>query len=265
MAKVETTLEDLDEIHAANSATRLMAGETFVNGRVLVTDWDTAEVSNWLVSIGYKDLVPIFQRSNINGVALGRLSERTLHEIGILNVGTRLQFMNEVVKVQAISRSAWRNAVVWKDQEYRPNWCFYMCPDMMNCSKPTGGICCLCTSSFCCHGIMWTLPQAYTLTHGRLNVLSEIYRLGKCGCPYWSVESNNLDLAQIIDIDCTASTAHCGDPAGIIEITSLDGKTLKLTLPSQDSQKVTHLLHNIKDEALVTVRMINPGQNINRS
>jgi hypothetical protein len=265
MAKVVTTLEDLDEINAANSATRLMAGETFATSGVLVTDWDTAEVANWLVSIGYKDLVPIFQRSNINGVALGRLNERLLREMGVLNVGTRLQFMNEVVKVQAISRSAWRNAVVWSDQEYRPNWCFYMCPDMMNCSKTTGGICCLCTSSFCFHGIMWTLPEVYTLTHGRLNVLTEVYRLNKCCCPYWAIQSNNMDLAQIIDIDCTASTAHCGDPAGIVEITSLDGKQLKLTLPSHDSQKVTHLLHNIKDDAVITVRLINPGLQMNRA
>jgi len=252
-----TTLEDLDEINAASSATRLMAGATYAMDGILVVDWDVAQVSNWLVMSGYKELVPIFQGANINGVAFSRLNANLLREIGVNNVGTRLQLMNDIVKVQAISRSAWRNVVVWSDEEYRPNWCCYTCPFDSPC-------CCSTTCSHLCFG----KPDVYTVTNSRLNVIHESLNTNRLYfCPCWwtyTVVSNNTDLAQIYDVDCVASTAKFGEPAGYITVTTLDGAQSKLVLRSNDSQKVTNLLHSIKDEAITTAYSINHGQSINR-
>jgi hypothetical protein len=250
MAKITSTLADLDEVNAASSATRVMAGETlFMNG-LLFTEWDSATVCDWLVQIGYKDLVPIFQRSNINGIALARLNEQLLKEIGIHNVGTRLQFMNEVVKVQAVSRSAWRNSVLWTDEEYRPNWCFHILPYDFPC----------CCSTFLSQ--YWCgKPDVYTITHGRLNVISERFVCNECWvCCASRVHSNNTDLAQIIDIDCFAATENFGEPAGIITITTLEGSTTKITVKSSATQTVTNLLNNVKDESIIAVNVEIPAQ-----
>lgn len=248
MAKITTTLADLDEINAANSATRVMAGNSLFMDGALVTDWDITTVCNWLVHIGYKDLVPIFQRSNINGVALARLNDRLLKEIGVHNVGTRLQFMNEVIKIQAVSRSAWRNNVLWTEEEYRPNWCFYLLPYDFPCC------CCTFTSEYFCGR-----PDVYTITHSRLNVISERFVADQLCCFLASrVESNNTDLSQIIDVDCFASTANCGEPVGVVKISTLDGSTTKIKVRSSSTQTVTSLLNSVKDESLIAVHLIHP-------
>ena len=277
MAKVMTTLEDLDEINAANSATRLLAGSKFTaesstGAMVLVTQWTVPEVANWLASIGYKDLIPIFQRANINGIALSRLNDNLLREIGVKNVGTRLQFMNEVIKIQAVTRSAWRNSVIWQDEEYRPDQCFYLLPYSFPC-------CCM-------EDLACGKPSVYTLTSNRLNIITEETRCSvywaaftKCKlaicCHPWHmcccllngcmpshgviVESNNTDLSLIQDLDCVASTSMMGEPAGHIQVTTIGDFGGKVTLRSSECQKIANLINNVRQDAIVTMRHTNPG------
>lgn len=242
--------DSLNEQSAAIKANEVLAGQTFSLGGNLVTNWDINEVSNWLVAIGYKDLVPLFHQSNINGVALSRLDDRLLKEIGVLNVGTRLQFLNEVVKVQAIARSQWRNHLVWSDVEYRPNCCYYMCPWSFPC-------CCLETM---CYGP----PSTYSLTNGRINVLrAKSSAPGVCvlctACFGYGIASDNTDLTLIHDIDCVGSTSYWGEPPGFVIISTMDGKQSSLKLRSSEVQKVTSIMNNIREEAIVSHQTLTPS------
>lgn len=248
---MDSKYDSLNEAAAAAKATELLAGQSLSLGGNLVTKWDTNEVSNWLVSIGYNDLVPLFQQSNINGVALSRLDDRLLREIGILNVGTRLQFLNEIVKVQAIARSEWRNHTVWTDSEYRQPCCCFILP----WSFPW----CCCENS--CYGP----PAQYTLTNGRVNVLkAHSFAPGPlrwccASCFGYGIISNNTDLTLIHDVDCVASTDKCGDPAGFIIVATMDGnKPQRMCLRSSECQKVTAIMNNIREEAIVTHQTLAP-------
>lgn len=242
---MDAKYDSLNEATAANKATEVIAGAALSLGGNLVTKWDTNEVSNWLVAIGFNDLVPLFQRSNINGVALCRLDDRLLKEIGVLNVGTRLQFLNEVVRIQALSRSEWRNHVVWHDVEYRPNCCFFLCPYYYPWC--------------CCEELFYGPPATYALTNGRINVLRATPSYC-CGCCFWGfgIKSDNTDLTLIHDIDCVASTDRFGDPAGSIIISTMDGKQNTLTLRSSEVQKVTSLMNNIREESIVSHQVLIP-------
>lgn len=240
--------DKLNEQAAAAQASELIAGQTLATGGNLVTNWDIAEVSNWLVTIGYKDLVPLFHQSNINGVALSRLDDRLLKEIGVVNVGTRLQFLNEIVKVQAVARSQWRNHVVWNDVEYRPNCCFYMCP----WSFP------FC----CCETFCFGPPSQYTLTNGRVNVLrakSSAPCVALNCCFGYGIQSDNTDLTLIHDVDCVASTSCFGEPTGLVIISTMDGKQAQLKLRSSEVQKVTSIMNNIREEAIVSHQTLTPS------
>lgn len=239
------TYENLNEQSASKKATDELAGETFALNGNLVTKWDTSEVSKWLVAIGYNDLVPLFHQSNINGAALTRLDDRLLKEIGVLNVGTRLQFLNEVVRIQAISRSEWRNHVVWTGEQYRPKICCFLLP----WSFPF-----CCCEDFCCGK-----KDVYTLTNGRLNILKALRPwCWEICCVGWGIESDNVDLTLINDVDCAASSDCCGDPAGRVFISSFDGSTHTLTVPSSECQKITAILNNTKEEAVVTMQILAP-------
>jgi hypothetical protein len=56
--------DKLNERSAALQANAVLAGQTLSVQGNLVTNWDIAEVANWLVAIGYKDLVPRLHPSN---------------------------------------------------------------------------------------------------------------------------------------------------------------------------------------------------------
>lgn len=246
-AKISTTLSDLDEFTAAKNATRELAGEIYVMNGTLITKWQVDEVANWLVSIGYNDLVPLFHRANINGLALSRLTDQLLREIGVLNVGTRLQFMNEVLKVQAIARADWRNRVLWAEDEYRPNYCCFFLPYSFPC---------------CCCADMWCgKKDVYTLTNSRINILREKKKWNTpcTGCCGFMVASDNIDLTLISDIDCGAESSMCGDPSGRVIISLMSGEQKELTLKSSDCQKVAAMFNNVREEAVVSAHLVCPG------
>lgn len=240
--KMSAAYDTLDEANAGKKAVDTIAGETLTIGGNLVIHWDTTEVSNWLVSIGYQDLVPLFIQSNINGSALCRLDDRTLKEIGILNVGTRLQFINEVIKIQAIGRSEWRRVILWTENEYKPNKCCYMLPhDFPCCCLPMG-----CKSQ----------PDVYTLTNSKINILHGVWF---CCCLNHEIFSDNIDLTLVHDIDAAASTDSCGDPVGAVIISSMDGKVNKLKVRSSEAQKLSAMMNNAKEEAVLIATMHAPA------
>lgn len=237
--------DTLDEANAGKKAVDTIAGEALTIGGNLVINWDTTEVSNWLVSIGYQDLVPLFIQSNINGSALSRLDDRTLREIGILNVGTRLQFINEVIKIQAIARSEWRRVVIWTEEEYRPNCCCFMCPFDTPC-------CCL-------PACMKKQPDVYTLTNSKVNILHAKWTWCGEGCCEYGIFSDNIDLTLVHDIDAAASTSSCGDPMGGVILSSMDGKVNRLKVRSSESQKLAAMMNNAKEEAVLVATMHSPA------
>lgn len=266
-----TMSKDLDEMIATKTAVHEMAGEKLTPGGVLVVHWTTAEVANWLVTIGYNDLIPIFHRANINGLALTRLNDNLLREIGVLNVGTRLQFMNEVIKIQAVSRSSWRNTILWKGEEYRPNCCFFLLP----WSFP-----CCCFEDYICGK-----PSIYSLTNSRLNIINEKKWCSNGGndstdiistifspiclfsCCLFSLctgnhgillNSTNIDLSLITDLDTHASTSKFGEPSGKILIKSIINSTI-LTLKSSECQEVASLINSTRGDAAVVLQLTHPG------
>jgi hypothetical protein len=243
MAKVSATIEDLDEGNATAKATNFMAGETFTKGGTLVINWDVKEVANWLISIDFKEVVPLFQESNVSGAVLAKLNDRLLKEIGIHNVGTRVELMNEIVKVQAIARSEWRNHVLWASMQYRPGCC--------NNYFPLGF-----PFFCCCVEFMYGKPDTYTLTNSRLNIL-----FSENNCPLFgsccgtAIKSNNVDLTMVIDIDSTAATNLVGNPKGSVVLSTMDGKMYSLDLESSECQKVTAIMNNAKEEAGIIAGM----------
>jgi hypothetical protein len=44
-------------------------------------------VLSWLASHGFRDVVPLFRSSNVDGSVLPKLNDRLLNEMGITNVG----------------------------------------------------------------------------------------------------------------------------------------------------------------------------------
>lgn len=246
-AKVSTTLSDLNEHTAGKIATKELAGESYVLNGTLITTWQVDEVANWLVSIGYNDLVPVFHRANINGLALSRLNDNLLREIGVANVGTRLQFMNEVLKIQAIARSDWRNRMLWTETEYRPSYCCFMIPYSFPC---------------CCCADMWCgRSDVYTLTNSRINILHEKKKWNTpcTGCLGFVIKSDNIDLTLISDIDSGAETSACGDPLGTVIISLMSGEQKELKLRSSECQKVAAIFNNVREEAVVSAHLVCPG------
>lgn len=246
-AKVSTTIGEMNEHTAEKLATKELAGESYILNGTLITTWQVDEVANWLVSIGYNDLVPVFHRANINGLALSHLNDSLLREIGVANVGTRLQFMNEVLKIQAIARSDWRNRMLWTEVEYRPHYCCFMIPYSFPC--------CYCADTFC------RKSDVYTLTNSRINILHEKKRWDTpcTGCLGFVIKSDNIDLTLISDIDSGAESSACGDPVGTVIISLLTGEQKELKLKSSDSQKVAAIFNNVREEAVVSGHLVCPG------
>ncbi|KAJ1380622.1 hypothetical protein B484DRAFT_411989 [Ochromonadaceae sp. CCMP2298] len=232
------TLDDLDEAKAVAQASEELAGPDYVHAGKLVLSWDMKEVEEWLLSLGFKQVVPIFQDHTIDGIVLPKLNDYLLLEMGVTNIGIRVQLMNEINKIQTIARAQHRNEVVWKDEQYRPGPC--------SNTLPFG-------FPFCCLGhTCYGHPQEYTLTQTKLNILHWDKRVNIPGCCCgYSIKSNNVDLQVIHDVDSYASSSVAGDPLGRIFVSTLDGKKYSLEVPSSKCLKVTVMLNNTRDEALI--------------
>lgn len=241
MAKV--TAESMDDGLNAQQATEYLAGSEFNHSGTLVIKWDVKEVANWLVTIGFKDVVPIFQHANVNGSVLSRLNEHLLKEMGVSNVGTRIQLLQEIVRVQAVARSEWRNQVVWAGEQYRIG--------------PCGGMLPVGFPFFCCVDECIGKPNLYTLTNSKMNVLYQ-RRNVNCplmGCCGFIAESNNTDLTMIYDVDAFISTSCCVDPIGHVQISTMDGSKHLLDLRSSECQKVSTIITHTKEEAAIFATM----------
>eukprot|EP00429_Kryptoperidinium_foliaceum_P094599 CAMPEP_0176184108 /NCGR_PEP_ID=MMETSP0121_2-20121125/636_1 /TAXON_ID=160619 /ORGANISM="Kryptoperidinium foliaceum, Strain CCMP 1326" /LENGTH=88 /DNA_ID=CAMNT_0017522455 /DNA_START=412 /DNA_END=678 /DNA_ORIENTATION=- len=78
-------------------------------------------------------------------------------------------------------------------------------------------------------------------------------------CFGFGVASDNTDLTLIHDIDCVASTNPWGDPEGKVIVSTMDGKQSVLTLKSSEVQKVTSIMNNIREEAIVAHQILSPS------
>jgi hypothetical protein len=225
----------LYEANAVAAAASHTAGGNYHQGGKLITKWTTQEVCNWLVSAGFGDVAPVFERHQISGPVLPRINDALLKEMGVDIIGRRVLLMNEVVKVQALARAEWRNTAIWSSEQYREGPC--------NGTLP--------------FGFPWTCescvgrPNMYTVTNSKMNIL----RMEKnCNTPCtgfcgFTMFSDNVDLSDITDVDVAASTAAYGDPTGFIKIRDKNGNFFMLALRSSECQKAAMLITNAKEEA----------------
>ena len=213
----------------------------FHNGGKLVMKWNVDEVCDWIISIGFPQLTPLFRKHAISGAVLPKLNEASLKEMGVDVIGHRILLLNEIVKIQAVARSEWRNQVLWASAQYRPG----PCGDTLPYGFP------------CCFASFVGSPSMYTLTNSKLNIQHSTKRIdtpctGFCG---YLVQSNNTDLSVIVDVDAVASTTAMGVPLGFVNITTVDGKYFQLHLKSSECQKATALITNGKEEAVIVAGM----------
>eukprot|EP00286_Rhodomonas_abbreviata_P000886 CAMPEP_0181287920 /NCGR_PEP_ID=MMETSP1101-20121128/51_1 /TAXON_ID=46948 /ORGANISM="Rhodomonas abbreviata, Strain Caron Lab Isolate" /LENGTH=246 /DNA_ID=CAMNT_0023391997 /DNA_START=66 /DNA_END=806 /DNA_ORIENTATION=- len=239
---MELTEHDDLNPHLGNmDAIDAVADEGFIQGGALVLDWNINAVLGWLSEKGFAELVPMFKMHTIDGAVLPKLNDRLLREIGITNVGTRVQVMNEVVKIQAIARAQQRSGMIWTDEQYRAGPC--------SGSLPFG-------FPFCCE-CMHGRPDLYTLYNSKLNIMQseKVCNTPCTGCCGYLIKSNNVDLSLIIDIDTDASSTAVGDPVGFIQISTMDGNYYVLSMRSSECQKITALISNAKEEAQILQHM----------
>lgn len=200
----------------------------------LVTKWDIHEVCSWLRSAGFDDVVHCFEKHQISGPVLPKLTDAILKEIGVEIVGRRVLLMNEICKVQALARSEWRNSALWSATQYREGPCNNVLPYgwPFACESCTG------------------LPDNYTLTNSKLNITRNEKNCntpctGFCG---FTIHSDNIDLSDITDVDVQAMTSAWGDKAGFLMVSSRTGYN-RLVLKSSECQKAAMLITNAKEEA----------------
>lgn len=223
----------ITDSHGAESASQVLGGN-FNRGGKLISKWDVTEVCDHFRNAGFADLVPAFQKHQVSGAVMPKLNDSLLKEMGIDIIGRRVLLMNEVNKIQAISRAEWRNQAVWASPEYREGPC--------NNALPFGFPCC----AESCTG----LPDTYTVTNSKINITSSKKNVNTpcTGCCGYSVISENTDLSDVTDVDVSAASAMYGDPAGRVTIVTTRGVSL-LTLKSSECQKTAALITNAKEEA----------------
>ena len=191
----------------------------------------------WLIFVGMGEAIPAFQSHSITGPVLASLNEEYLKEIGISMIGLRLKLLTAVQKMQSVARTEWRNSALWSGYQYRAGPC--------NNTLPYG-------FPFCCDTCTGK-PDEYNATNGKVNITEMMKNVNFPGCACFGHEmrTTNIDLADVQEIDTSASTSLIGDPEGSIILTSNDLSTTYLLLRSSECVKVTSLLMNAKEEATI--------------
>jgi len=231
-SKVDVLLD----AHDTNSAIKVLNAR-FNNGGRLVFNWMNEDVVAWLNEIGFSDMSGIFKHHAVVGAVLSRFNDKTLKEMGIANVGRRLLLLKEIIKVQALSRTQWRNTVLWASEQYRPG----PCNNMLPFNFP------LCCESFT------GIPDMYRVTNSKINITSMRKNINTpctafCG---YHMHSSNTDLTILKDIDAMGSTGICGEPLGAVIFTDDFFRRDMLFLRSSECQKVTAIITNAKEEAVI--------------
>jgi len=226
-----------DDKHAVTTASNLQ-GLEIRQGKFII-EWSVDEVIQWLVQTGFEDVAQVFAAHQISGAVIAKLTDSAMKEMGIISVGRRLSLYNEIAKVQAISRAQWRSNIIWTSDEYRPGWC--------NNLLPYGfPWCCE-----CCVGP----PATYKVTNSKVNVqkMRQNCSIGyvKCACCGYKMASTSYNLTDVSDVDVLASTACCGTPKGTVAVSMSTGKVVSFHLKSDECQKVSSLMINAREEAVV--------------
>lgn len=236
IAMTTSKVDPLLDAHGTNSAIQVLNAR-FNNGGRLVLNWVNEDVVAWLNDIGFADMTQIFKQHAVVGAVLSRFNDKTLKEMGIANVGRRLLLLKEIMKVQALSRAQWRNTVLWASEQYRPG----PCNNILPFNFP------LCCASFT------GIPDMYRVTNSKINITSMRKNINTpctafCG---YHMHSNNTDLTILKDIDAMGSTGICGEPLGAVIFTDNYFRGDMLYLRSSECQKVTAIITNAKEEAVI--------------
>lgn len=225
----------LSDDHGIATATHVI-GAGFSNGGKLVTKWSVEEVTTWLCDLGFTSAATAFRQHGIDGALLSKLSENLLKEMGMTIIGQRLLLLNEIVKIQAISRTQWRNTVIWTGEQYRPGPCYNLLP----------------------YNFPWhcepciTRPDIYKLTNSKVNVLT-VQKKCQTPCTAWCgfyMYSNNIDLTSLKKVDGQGMTAFVGEMLGLLMLVDNNGATTYLALPASQVQPTISLINNAKEEAM---------------
>lgn len=232
MAAKATVLTD---DHGIATATHVL-GAGFSNGGKMVTKWSVEEVTAWLCDLGFTSAATAFRQHNIDGPLLSKLTENLLKEMGMTIIGQRLLLLNEIVKIQAISRTQWRNTVIWTGEQFRPGPCNNLLPYNFPCH---------------CEPCI-TRPDIYKLTNSKVNVLT-VQKKCETPCTAWcgfNMYSNNIDLTSLKKVDGQGQTVCCGEAPGLLMLVADNGVTTYWAMPTTQVQSTISLINNAKDEAL---------------
>ena len=175
--------------------------------------------------MGFPRIAENFVRHKVDGALLSEIGKAELVQMGVLVVGDRMLFIQEIRRIQKMARQAEMNKVLWKGHEYRRA----PCADMLPYKFP----CC------CCYGP----PEEYTLKAGKLQMKVTDFEIPFCGTLCGYIEAlNNTDLTNIRDVDSfrvQPCILDCTETAqASVSITLDDASQLQLILKGDECDKV---------------------------
>ena len=185
-----------------------------------VGSWTTAQVAQWLDSIGLgSDVIGIFMKHQITGdVLLGDLGADELREMGMELVGPRMHLLRSLKQLQRSVQQRRRDETRWTAAEER-----YGCFVPLDVLADYVGSCC-CPDK----------PDTYTLSVDSLLVSSTVYPMGnQLRCCAKSTSLNTIDLSMVTDVDAASEQSCCsGRDRVVLSTRDSDDVTLTLKLGS---------------------------------
>lgn len=212
-----------------------------------LSTWDVEEVSNWMVDSGFEDIAQVFVAHGINGATLPAINDLYLKEMGIQSLGRRTNVYAAILKMKAIERAEWRQEMVWEDEEYRnccPGCCIVRLPPCFPCF---------------CHSVNG-YPDQYRMTNAKLTKIKKKQNRCVCLCLDGifcghNMSSETVDISDIKDVTVLHSDSNspCSRSAvaEVVVGVGYEGHQLTMTVDPRQAQRVSTILMNAKEEAVV--------------
>ena len=212
-----------------------------------VAKWSVEEVCAWAANEGFAEFTPALRTHRINGAVLPLLSDTQLKEVGFNMVGPRLLFQNALRNIQRGARMARRNEVIWEGEQLRLGPCGGLLPFGCPC-------CCIAQP-----------PAHYKLNHYKLQISEAVVPCGGlCACFGYAIETDNMELAELEDIDVQITQPNCAYGEGIITITAKDGRSRHLIVDVKTAHESCQKIQMAHEEAELRIHSMvqtnAPGQ-----
>ena len=212
-----------------------------------VSKWSVDEVAGWAAKEGFGFYAGALQKHAISGKVLPVLTDANLREIGFELVGPRIEFQQALKHIQRGARMAQRNEVLWEADELRLGPCGGVLPWYFPC-------CCVAQP-----------PAHYKLNHYKLQLSEAVVPCGGlCACLGYSLQTDNLELSELEDIDVQITHPTCGYGEGIITVTTKEGLSRHLKVNTKEATDACQKIQMAHEEAELRMTQIQisgaPGQ-----